>query len=121
MNLILSFDTEDYITPEAADAEKWWAQTLTERNLPGSFQCVAELLRAHKRRGREDVIEAIGKHEIGYHTESHSVPPIHPVAVRDMSIEQGIAWVLAHEAAGFAEVVKTFARVPVTYCSPGGS
>ena len=33
MNLILSFDTEDYVTPEAADAEKWWPQALTERSL----------------------------------------------------------------------------------------
>lgn len=121
MNLILSFDTEDYITPEAADAEKWWARALTERNLPGSFQCVAELLRAHKRRGREDVLEAIARHEIGYHTEFHSAPPIHPVAVRDLSLEEGIAWVLGHEAAGFAEVVETFERVPVTYCPPGCS
>ena len=121
MNLILSFDTEDYITPEAADAEKWWAQALAERGLPGSCQCVAELLRAHKRRGREDVLEAIGAHEIGYHNEFHSAPPIHPVAVRDMSLEEGVAWVLGHEAAGFAEVVKTFKRVPVTYCPPGCS
>ena len=26
--LIFSFDSEDYITPEAADAEQWWAEAM---------------------------------------------------------------------------------------------
>ena len=40
----------------------------------GSFQCVAEVIRVLRRKGREDVIEALARHEIGYHTDRHSEP-----------------------------------------------
>lgn len=121
MKVVFSFDTEDFVTPEAADAQKWWAEMLLSRGLRGSFQCVGEVIRRLKARGREDVIAALARHEIGYHTRYHSMPPVHPVAVENLSLEEGIAWVLAREAPGFAEVVETFRRVPVTYTPPGTS
>lgn len=74
MDIILSFDSEDYLTPEAADGEKWWAEELTRRGLRGSFQIVAELIRTLARRDRSDVIEAMRRHEVGFHTTWHSKP-----------------------------------------------
>jgi len=62
MDIILSFDSEDYLTPEAADGEKWWAEELTRRGLRGSFQLVAEMVRALARWDRQDVVEAIRPH-----------------------------------------------------------
>ena len=121
MKVIFSFDTEDYVTPEAADAQKWWADSLARRNLRGSFQCVAEVIRRLKTRKREDVIEALAKHEIGFHTRFHSLPPVHPTAVENLSLADGIAWVLKREAAGLAVLVETFGRMPVSYCPPGDS
>jgi hypothetical protein len=121
MKVIFAFDTEDFVTPEAADAEKWWADSLTKRNLRGSFQCVAEVIRRLKTRGREDVIEALAKHEIGFHTQFHSMHPVHPPAVENLSLAEGIAWVLKREAAGLAVLVETFNRMPVSYCPPGDS
>ena len=59
MDLILALDSEDFLTPEAADAELWWATELTSRGLRGSFQVVAELVRALERRGRTDVLDAL--------------------------------------------------------------
>ena len=121
MDVILSFDTEDYVTPEAADAQKWWAEELTKRELRGSFQCVGEVIRGLIARERHDVIEALSAHEIGYHSDYHSAFPTHPVALENRSLSEGIEWVLRREAAGVASLVKTFGRVPVTYCSPGDS
>jgi hypothetical protein len=121
MDLVFSFDSEDFLTPEAADAEKWWAELLTARGVTGSFQLVAELVRSLQRRGRGDVIEAFARHEIGYHSNLHSVPPSIPERIEGLAFGEGIDAVLRTEADGLALLVETFGRVPVTYCSPGDS
>ncbi len=121
MRLIFSFDTEDYVTPEAWGAQKWWAERLSERGVRGSFQCVGELVRRLRERGRQDVLDALARHEIGYHGNLHSVPPIHCVAVDGMALPDAVAWVLRREAAGCASVVETFGRVPVSAAMNGDS
>jgi hypothetical protein len=121
MDIVLSFDTEDFITPEAMDAQKWWAEELSRRGIRASFQVVAELARVWHQRGRQDVIEAVGRHEIGNHTNYHSVPPTHPQGVSGMSLAEGIDWVIRNEAASFATLESAFGCVPISYCSPGDS
>ncbi len=121
MDIILSFDTEDFITPEAMDAQKWWADELSERGIRASFQVVAELARTWQKRGRQDIIDAVSRHEIGNHTNYHSVPPTHPQGVSGMSLADGIDWVIRNEAASFATLESIFGRVPISYCSPGDS
>jgi hypothetical protein len=121
LEVILSFDTEDYPTPEAADAEKFWAEELSVRGMRGSFQCVAEVIRSLRRRHREDVIEELGRHEIGYHTDLHSAPPVPPLALEGVGLAEGIEWIFQREAAGWALIVETFRRVPISYCPPGYS
>lgn len=121
MDLVFSFDSEDFLTPQAADAEKWWADALTARGVTGSFQIVAELIRVLKQRGRHDVIEAFARHEIGFHSNLHSVPPSIPERIDGLDFGASIGAILRAEAAGVQELVETFGRVPVTYCSPGDS
>jgi peptidoglycan/xylan/chitin deacetylase (PgdA/CDA1 family) len=120
-DLIISFDSEDYLTPQAANAELWWAQALSRRGLRGSFQLVGELVRALRHWQRQDVIDAIAHHEIGFHTNRHSQPPTHPEALQDLSLREGIAHVLRKEAPGLATIAEVFGRWPVNYCAPGGS
>lgn len=120
-DLIFSFDTEDYLTPESADAQKWWAEELTTRGVRGSFQLVGEVVRRLKANGRQDVLDAIAMHEICYHTDLHSAPPTHPAALEGKDLAEGIAWVLRREARGLAAILETFGRVPVSYCKPGAS
>lgn len=119
MDVLIALDTEDYVTPQAWDAQKWWAHELRDRGITGSFQCVAELIRTLKREGRGDVIDALAAHEIGYHTNLHSVPPTHAHALAGLPLADAIAWVMRAEAAGFAELIATFGRVPVSFCPPG--
>lgn len=121
MEIILSFDSEDYLTPEAADAEKWWADELTRRSLRGCFQLVTEMVRSLERQGRTDVIEAYRPHEIGFHTTWHSRPPVDPVAVEGLSLADGVRRVLQSEAEGWAGLARLFGRVPISYCPPGNS
>ncbi len=120
-DVIISFDSEDYLTPEAADAEKWWAEELHKRGLRGCFQLVGEMIRSLQAAGRQDVIDAIAKHEIDCHTDFHSKPPTHPEAVQDMSLSKGIEYVLKTEAPCLSTLATTFGQWPTSYCSPGDS
>lgn len=120
-DVIISFDSEDYLTPEAADAELWWADALSQRGIRGCFQLVGEMVRSLQRSGRQDVIDAIGRHEINCHTDFHSLPPTHPEALEHLSLDEGIAHVLKTEAPCMATLATTFGQWPCSYCSPGDS
>src|SRR4051794_33881553 len=71
--VILWFDTEDYILPASDNATLRVAQFLTRELIRAVFKIVGERARSFERRGRTDVIEALKKHEIGYHSHWHSV------------------------------------------------
>ena len=100
VKLIFSFDSEDYITPEAADAEKWWAEAMTRQGITACICMVGELARSLRDQGRRDVVEAIRRHEICYHSDLHSAPPVHAVYLEGMGWEEGLAAVRAREARG---------------------
>jgi hypothetical protein len=121
MDLVISFDTEDYATPEALDAKGWWASELTARGLRGSFQVVGEVVRKLRREGRRDVLDALAKHEIGTHSDYHSVHPTHAEALEGKGLAEGVAWVLETEAPCLEVLLNEFHRVPVSYCKPGAS
>src|SRR5437764_4469588 len=75
VDVILWFDTEDYLLPADDDATKRLCEMLTARNIRATFKLVGEKARTLQRRGRTDVIEALKKHDIGYHSDFHSVHP----------------------------------------------
>jgi hypothetical protein len=119
--LVFSFDSEDYTTPEAADAEQWWAEAMSRHGITACINLVGELARSLRDRGRRDVVEAIGRHEICYHSDMHSAPPVHAVYLDEMSWEEGVAAVRAREARGLEDVTELFGRRPAAYCKPGAS
>src|ERR1700685_1142696 len=73
--VILWFDTEDYILPASDDAALHLADWLPSEGIRGTFKVVGEKARTLERRGRTDVIAALKKHEIGYHSNWHSTQP----------------------------------------------
>ena len=72
---LLWFDTEDYIEPAADDAALRLATELTQRSVRATFKVVGEKARVMEQRNRVDVIRALARHDIGYHSEYHSIPP----------------------------------------------
>lgn len=121
MNILFSFDTEDFATPESDDAAKYYADALSRRRIQGTFFIVAEKLRALKRRGRYDVIHALSKHDIGYHGENHSVFPTINEYQDRLSWGEGIEELLAREEIGLKEVSETFERDIISVCPPGAN
>ncbi|HEX7380028.1 MAG TPA: hypothetical protein VF278_23105, partial [Pirellulales bacterium] len=73
--VVLWFDTEDYLLPASDDAALRLAEFLSGEGIRATFKVVGEKARTLKARERFDVIAALKKHEIGYHSNWHSVQP----------------------------------------------
>lgn len=122
VDVILWFDTEDYISPSDDDADKRLAELLTERHIRATFKVVGEKARVLEQRGRADVITALQKHDIGYHANFHSVHPTPSEYLADCGLLDGIGEFVRREGPGAADVRRIF-KVPslVCYGQPGAS
>ena len=119
--VILWFDTEDYILPASDDAALHLADFLTHEKIKATFKVVGEKARTLARRGRSDVIEALKKHEIGYHSNFHSVQPTPAVYLNALGWDDGIAEFDRRERPGFDDVKRIFGTPPTCYGQPGSS
>ena len=118
--VVLWFDTEDYILPASDDAALHIATFLTHENIRGTFKVVGE--KAHlERRGRTDVIDALKKHEIGYHSNFHSVQPTPAAYLDALGWDDGVAEFDRRERPGFDDVRRIFGVAPSCYGQPGSS
>src|SRR6516225_7568191 len=73
VHVILWFDTEDYILPASDNATLRLARWLIQQGIRAVFKIVGERALTFERRNRDDIIEALKKHEIGFHARWHSV------------------------------------------------
>lgn len=121
IDVILWFDTEDYILPASDDAALKLANWLTEQKIQATFKVVGEKARTLERRGRTDVIEALKKHEIGYHSNWHSVPPTPAQYLNACGWADGVAEFSRREKPGYDDVARIFGQKPSCYGQPGSS
>jgi len=119
--VVLWFDTEDYIDPISDDAALRIANDLTAEGVRGTFKVVGEKARILERRGRRDVIEALGRHCIGYHSNWHSIQPVPAVSVQHLGFLEGADEFERRERSGFEDVGRIFGVTPVCYGQPGSS
>src|SRR5947207_5647669 len=122
VNVILWFDTEDYLLPADDDAAKRLAEMLGQRGIHATFKVVGEKARVLERRGRTDVIDALRKHTIAYHSNFHSVHPAVTEYEADCGFLDGVAEFVRREGPGAADVRRIFG-VPTLACygQPGSS
>jgi hypothetical protein len=122
VDVILWFDTEDYLLPASDDAAKRVAEMLTDRNIRATFKLVGEKARTLERRGRKDVIAALRNHSIGYHSDFHSVHPTPSEYLADCGLLDGIAEFVRREGDGAADVRRIFGVETLScYGQPGSS
>ncbi len=119
--VILWFDTEDYILPASDDAAKQVAEMLTALGVKGTFKVVGEKARTLERRGRTDVIAALKKHEIGFHSQWHSVQPTPALYLSNLGWDEGVAEFIRREGPGRDDVERIFGVAPSCYGQPGSS
>ncbi len=120
--VILWFDTEDYLLPASDDAAKRLAELLSERGVRGTFKLVGEKARVLEKRGRTDVIAALRRHDIGYHSDFHSVHPCPSEYLAHAGFVDGIAEFARREKAGAADVRRILGVDTLScYGQPGSS
>jgi len=122
VRVVLWFDTEDYLLPASDDAAKRVAEMLTARGIRGTFKVVGEKARVLERRSRADVIAALRKHDIGYHSNLHSVHPTPAEYLSQCGWLDGVAEFARREGPGARDVRRIFG-VPGLSCygQPGSS
>src|SRR6185437_3172738 len=115
VKVILWFDTEDYMLPADDDCDKRLAEMLTERHIRATFKVVGEKARVLEKRGRQDVIDAMRHHDIGYHSNFHSVHPAPTEYLNHFGFLDGVDEFVRREARGAADVRRIF-NVPFLVC-----
>jgi hypothetical protein len=119
--VVLWFDTEDYILPASDDAALRVADFLTREGVKATFKVVGEKARTLERRERKDVIAALKKHEIGYHSNYHSVQPSPAMYLSNLGWDEGVAEFDRRERPGYDDVKRIFGQAPSCYGQPGSS
>lgn len=115
MKLILSFATEDFVTPEHDDVLLRLSTLLTRRGIPGSFHLTGDLARTLRRRRRTDVLRALARHEIGYHSNTHGAFPFLAGLCESRAWDDAVAEIMATEARGLLDLCDLFDRRPAYY------
>jgi len=120
--VVLWFDTEDYLLPASDDAARRVAEILSARGVRATFKVVGEKARVLARRGRSDVVAALAKHDIGYHSNLHSVHPTPAEYLAESGWHDGMAEFIRREGAGARDVMRTFGVQALSaYGQPGSS
>jgi hypothetical protein len=119
--VILWFDTEDYLLPASDDAALHLADFLSAEKVPATFKVVGEKARTLEQRKRTDVIAALKKHEIGFHSNWHSVQPSPALYLSQLGWDEGVREFDRREGPGRADVERVFGKAPTCYGQPGSS
>jgi peptidoglycan/xylan/chitin deacetylase (PgdA/CDA1 family) len=122
--LVVTFDTEDYITPEAEhidDIPKWLAEIMTEEGVTGTFFVIGEKARSLEKRGRRDVVAAMARHDIGSHTNFGSIHPTVTEELEKAGWDDGMRRMQEQESAGIGELERIFGIRVTTLARHGGS
>ena len=117
-----SFDTEDYVNLNALDCIKNIADILTRNGVKGCFNVVGWMAKLLKDLDREDIIEAIKKHEIDSHSLKHSWHPTINEYTDVEDIEEAIGRFVKEESENIAILKEIFGvdNIPA-WCPPGNS
>lgn len=114
-------DVEDILDPAADDVTLAAAETLRLAGLRATFCVVGERARQWKERGRTDVVRALAWHDIGYHTNFHSLHPTIAEYLANLDWEAGVAETLRRETPGVQALEDAFGRSPSCYGGPGNT
>lgn len=121
VRVFLWFDTEDYILPESDEALLRIARFLTEEDVRATFKIVGEKARVLEQRDRRDVLGALDHHDIGYHTDFHSVQPTPAMYLSPLGWEEGVEEFSRREYQGMLDLERITGQHPSCYGQPGSS
>ncbi|MDE2125753.1 MAG: hypothetical protein KGJ62_04115 [Armatimonadetes bacterium] len=121
MPTAVCFDVEDIISPAANDAELWMASDLADSGLTGTMLVMGESARLWERRGRLDVIEAMKRHDTGYHSTWHSVHPVTAEICLETDFREGMDALWAWDGDGWQDTERIMQRPLLGWGRTGSS
>ncbi|RAP76557.1 hypothetical protein [Paenibacillus montanisoli] len=121
IHVMLWFDTEDYITHEAEDALLGLLTMLNSRKIKGIFKIVGEKARKLERNTRADILKQLMPHEIGYHTNFHSLHPTVSEYSEKFGFAEGAQEFEWREREGLDDVTRITGMTSKCYGQPGYS
>ncbi|MGH2558381.1 MAG: polysaccharide deacetylase family protein [Thermomicrobiales bacterium] len=121
MYLSFLLDVEDFVSPGADDIAKAVADLLTAERAPVTLCVVGERARQWRARQRTDVIAAIGRHDVGFHTDLHSIHPTIAEYLAPRGWDDGVAEAVRREEPGVRAIREVFGVMPSCWAIPGRS
>jgi hypothetical protein len=121
MYVSLLLDVEDIVAPEADDITREVAAILSDEGITATFCVVGERVRQWVRRGRHDVIAALSRHDIGTHTDLHSVHPTVVEYLCGLDWDSGVSEAIRREAPAVHAIHCAFGRLPSCWGGPGNT
>ncbi len=121
VQVIFSFDTEDYVSPFSDDSILRLSEILKSDNIVGCFNMVAELSDVLIKRGRNDVIKSLESHEIDYHSARHTWHPTVVEYTDKENWDEGYGRFISEERQGIKTVKDIFKRDKLYASVPPGN
>jgi len=121
IKVMLWYDVEDYITPEADDALDKLIDMMDKRGIVSSLKIVADKARVLRNRGRFDIINKFAGHEICYHTDNHSRHPTMTEYLETYGFADGAEEFVRQEEKGLRDVIDITGQFATSYGQPGAS
>lgn len=120
-NILFWFDVEDCSIPQSDDAARIIAEILTELGIKATMKVVGQKARMLRSRLGYDVIDALGRHVIGYHSNYHGLRPQPAEYMGPLGWLDGIAEFEQREKNGIEELRRLWGQEPVCYGQPGSN
>ncbi len=121
MDVYVCFDVEDIVHEDSDDIALDIAEMLAADGITASMFVVGEKARLWERRGRRDVIAAVARHDVGLHTDHHSVHPTVSEYLANREWSDGVAEAMRIEGAAAHDLARIFRVYPPTWATSGSS
>jgi hypothetical protein len=112
MYVTLMFDVEDLVDPRSDDTTLRLIEIFTEASTPCTFMVVGEKARLWEQRGRRDLFHALLAHDVGLHTDRHSIHPTVAEYLEGKGWDDGIREAVVRELPGVTSHLRLFGRMP---------
>ena len=117
----LWIDDADYIDDRSEEALEYFLSMLDRLGIRATFKIVGEKARTLHRHGRDDIIRALCRHDLCYHSDLHSYHPTVTEYTEPLTFHDGAAEFEKREIGGLHDLREIFGREIVGYGQPGES
>ncbi len=121
IKILLWFDVEDYVNPESNDSLYGLLKIMDEEGIHCTAKICGKKIEMLKQYGRNDILELLCDHDIGYHSRNHSVHPMISEYLDRYNFKEGAEEFARRESESFYQVKNVLNREIVTYGQPGKS